>query len=301
MALRRMSPTEFLQVILMAAAWGGSFLFLRMTVGEFGAISLIGLRVAIAGLVLLPGILRNPEWREQLRQNWFRLMVLGLVNAALPFTLFAYVTLFVSAGFASIINATAPLFSAFLAWLWLKDRPSLLAAIGLVTGFSGVVLLVGGVPTTQGGTLLAISGAFLASFLYGVSANFVKRELAGVHAWVTTGGSLVFAALLQLPLAIWQMPDRMPSMQAWAAVVMLAIFCTSIPNIYYFRLVVRAGPTRAMAVAFLIPVFGMLWGALILGEVVTLSMLAGCSVILLGTALVGAKKVPDLFSSRSPR
>ena len=105
MALRGMSPTEFLQVILMAAAWGGSFLFLRMTVGEFGAISLIGLRVAIAGLVLLPGILRNPEWREQFRQNWFRLMVLGLVNAALPFTLFAYVTLFVSAGFASIINA----------------------------------------------------------------------------------------------------------------------------------------------------------------------------------------------------
>ncbi|MBL8198118.1 MAG: DMT family transporter, partial [Chromatiales bacterium] len=268
-----MSPTEFLQVILMAAAWGGSFLFLRMTVGEFGAVSLIGLRVTIAGLVLLPGVLGNPEWHQQFRQNYFRLMVLGLINAALPFTLFAWVTLFVTAGFASIINATAPLFAAFLAWLWLKERPSLLAAIGLLTGFSGVVLLVGGVPTTQGGTLLAIAGAFLASFLYGVSANFVKRELAGVHAWVTTGGSLVFAALWLLPLALWQMPDRMPSMQAWAAVVLLAIFCTSIPNIYYFRLVVRAGPTRAMAVAFLIPVFGMLWGALILGEVVTLSML----------------------------
>jgi drug/metabolite transporter (DMT)-like permease len=296
-----MSPTEFLQVILMAAAWGGSFLFLRMTVGEFGAISLIGLRVTIAGLVLLPGILRNPEWHQQFRQNWLRLMVLGAINAALPFTFFAWVTLFVTAGFASIINATAPLFAAFVAWLWMKERPGLLAVIGLVTGFAGVVLLVGGVPATQSGAVLATAGAFLASFLYGVSANFVKIQLAGVHAWVTTGGSLIFAALWLLPLAVWQIPDRMPSMQSWAAVVMLAIFCTSIPNIYYFRLVVRAGPTRAMAVAFLIPVFGMLWGALILGEVVTLSMLAGCSVILLGTALVSARKVPDLFSGRKRR
>jgi drug/metabolite transporter (DMT)-like permease len=296
-----MSPTEFLQVILMAAAWGGSFLFLRMTVGEFGAISLIGLRVTIAGLVLLPGILRNPEWHQQFQQNWVRLMVLGAINAALPFTFFAWVTLFVTAGFASIINATAPLFAAFVAWLWMKERPGLLAVIGLITGFAGVVLLVGGVPATQSGAVLATAGAFLASFLYGVSANFVKTQLAGVHAWVTTGGSLIFAALWLLPLAIWQIPDRMPSMQSWVAVVMLAIFCTSIPNIYYFRLVVRAGPTRAMAVAFLIPVFGMLWGALILGEVVTLSMLAGCSVILLGTALVSARKVPDLFSGRKRR
>lgn len=282
-----MTPIEFLQVILMAAAWGGSFLFLRMAVGEFGAIALIGMRVTIAGLVLLPGIVGNPAWRRQFRENAFPLMVLGVINAALPFTLFAYVTLFVTAGFASIINATAPLFTAFLAWLWFRERPGLLGVIGLVTGFSGVVLLVGGVPTARSGTVLAIAGAFLASFLYGVSANFVKTRLAGVPAWVITGGSLVFAALWLLPLAVWQMPDRVPSTQAWVAVLMLAVLCTSIPNIYYFRLVVRAGPTRAMAVAFLIPVFGMLWGALMLGEVVTLTMLAACSVILLGTALVG--------------
>ncbi|MCL4791274.1 MAG: DMT family transporter [Gammaproteobacteria bacterium] len=282
-----MTPIEFLQVILMAAAWGGSFLFLRMAVGEFGAIALIGMRVTIAGLVLLPGIVGNRVWRQQFRDNAFRLMVLGVINAALPFTLFAYVTLFVTAGFASIINATAPLFTAFLAWLWFRERPGLLGVIGLVTGFSGVVLLVGGVPTAQSGTVLAIAGAFLASFLYGVSANYVKTRLAGVHAWVITGGSLVFATLWLLPLAVWQMPDRVPSTQAWVAVLLLAVLCTSIPNIYYFRLVVRAGPTRAMAVAFLIPVFGMLWGALMLGEVVTLTMLAACSVILLGTALVG--------------
>lgn len=281
-----MSPTEFLQIILMAAAWGGSFLFLRMTVGEFGAVPLIAVRVAIAALVLLPGILLNPVWRAQFRLNYFRLLLLGAFNAAIPFSLFAYVTLYVTAGFASIINATAPLFAAFLAWLWIRERPTLLRVAGLLVGFTGVVLLVGGVPAAQSGALLAIAGAFLASFCYGVAANFVKTQLAGVHAWVTTGGSLVFAALLLLPLAYWQWPDQSPSTQSWLAVVLLAILCTSIPNIYYFRLVISAGPTRAMAVAFLIPVFGMLWGALILDEVVTLAMLAGCSVILLGTALM---------------
>jgi drug/metabolite transporter (DMT)-like permease len=295
LALRRMSPNEFLQVILMAAAWGGSFLFLRLTVGEFGAIALIGMRVTMAAGVLLPGMLMDPQLRGQFRRNLLPLAVLGGINAAIPFSLFAYVTLYVTAGFASIINATAPLFSAFIAWLWLRERPGLLGIIGLATGFSGVVLLVGGVPTAQSGTVLAIAGAFLASFLYGVSANFVKTRLGNVHAWVTTGGSLVFAALWLAPLAVWQWPEHMPSLQAWAAVAMLAVFCTSIPNIYYFRLVVRAGATRAMVVAFLIPVFGMLWGALLLGETVTLTMLAGCSVILLGTALVGG------FTSRRLR
>ncbi|MBM4221229.1 MAG: DMT family transporter, partial [Gammaproteobacteria bacterium] len=249
--------------------------------------ALIGMRVTMAAGVLLPGMLMDPQLREQFRRNLFPLAVLGGVNAAIPFCLFAYATLYVTAGFASIINATAPLFSALVALLWLRQRPGLLGSIGLLTGFSGVVLLVGGMPTVQEGAVLAIAGGFLASFLYGVSANFVKTRLGNVHAWVTTGGSLVFAALWLAPLAVWQWPEAAPSLQAWAAVAMLAVFCTSIPNIYYFRLVIRAGPTRAMAVAFLIPVFGMLWGAVLLHETVTLTMLAGCSVILLGTALVG--------------
>ena len=290
-----MSPTDFLQIILMAAAWGGAFLFLRMTVGEFGAVPLIAVRVSIAALLLLPGILLNPLWRRQFRENLFRLLLLGVLSAALPFSLFAHATLYVTAGFASIINATAPLFTAFLAWLWLRERPIVPRVAGLVIGFAGVVLLVGGVPSTQGSAWLAIAGAFLASFFYGMAANFVKTHLSGVHAWVTTGGSLLFAALLLLPLAFWQWPDKTPSMQSWLVVVLLAILCTSIPNIYYFRLVIRVGPTRAMAVAFLIPLFGMLWGALILDEAVTLAMLGGCSVILLGTALVGG------FSSRRLR
>ncbi len=270
----------------MAAAWGGSFLLLRIAAPEFGPVPLVAIRVGIAALILLPVLVFRPEWRQEFRQHFGKLVVLGVINAAIPFPLFAYVSLFVTAGFASIINATAPLFAALVAWLWLRDRLSRSAVVGLCIGFSGVVFLVGGLPDIVPGTLPAVAGALCATFLYGVSASFVKRHLSGVNSWVTTSGSFGIAALLLAPLAWVGWPSADPSPTGWLAVLVLAVVCTSIPNIYYFRLVLRVGPARAMSVAFLIPLFGMLWGALVLGERVTTGMLVGCAVILAGTALV---------------
>lgn len=281
-----MAPSDILQIIAMAAVWGGSFLFLRIATPDFGPVPLIAIRVAISALVLLPVFLLRPAWRAEFRQNAGKLVILGLINAAIPFPLFAYSTLFVTAGFASIINATAPLFAALVAGVWLRDRITIGGFLGLLVGFGGVVLLVGGLPDARPGALLAISGSLFAAFLYGVSASFVKRHLAGVNAWVTTIGSFGFAALMLAPLAAWKWPAVLPSVSSWTAVLLLAVVCTAIPNIYYFRLVLRVGPGKAMSVAFLIPVFGILWGALVLGERVTPAMLGGGAVVLLGTALV---------------
>ncbi len=281
-----MAPIDILQIIAMAAVWGGSFLFLRIATPDFGPVPLIAIRVAISALFLLPVLLWRPEWRAGFRQNLGKLFLLGLTNAALPFPLFAYSTLFVTAGFASIINATAPLFAALVAGVWLRDRVTIGGFLGLVVGFGGVVLLVGGLPDARPGALLAIGGSLFAAFLYGVSASFVKKHLAGVNTWVTTVGSFGFAALLLAPLAVLTWPAEPPSPRSWLAVLLLAVVCTAIPNIYYFRLLLRVGPGKAMSVAFLIPVFGILWGALVLGEKVTPAMLGGGAVVLLGTALV---------------
>ncbi len=281
-----MSPADVLQILAMAAVWGGSFLFLRVATPDFGPVPLIAIRVGVSALFLLPVLLTRPAWRAEFRQNVGKLFVLGLVNAAIPFPLFAYSTLFVTAGFASIINATAPLFAALVAGLWLRDRITTGGLIGLGIGFAGVLLLVGGLPDIKPGALLAIAGALFASFLYGISASFVKKHLGSVNTWVTTTGSFGFAALLLLPLAVAQWPAASPASTSWVAATVLAVACTAIPNIYYFRLVLRVGPGKAMSVAFLIPVFGMLWGALVLGEQVTSGMLLGCAVILLGTSLV---------------
>lgn len=281
-----MAPSDILQIIAMAAVWGGSFLFLRVATPDFGPVPLIAIRVAVSALFLLPVLLLRPAWRAEFRHNVGKLFVLGLINAAIPFPLFAYSTLFVTAGFASIINATAPLFAALVAGVWLRDRITIGGFLGLIVGFGGVVMLVGGLPDARPGALLAICGSLFAAFLYGVSASFVKRHLGGVNAWVTTIGSFGFAALILAPLAVLTWPAVTPSVTSWAAVLLLAVVCTAIPNIYYFRLVLRVGPGKAMSVAFLIPVFGILWGALVLGEKVTPAMLGGGAVVLLGTALV---------------
>jgi drug/metabolite transporter (DMT)-like permease len=281
-----MAPSDILQIIAMAAVWGGSFLFLRIATPDFGPVPLIAIRVAVSALFLLPVLLLRPAWRTEFRHNAGKLFLLGLINAAIPFPLFAYSTLFVTAGFASIINATAPLFAALVAGVWLRDRITIGGFLGLVVGFGGVVLLVGGLPDARPGALIAISGSLFAAFLYGVSASFVKKHLAGVNAWVTTIGSFGFAALMLAPLAALTWPAVTPSVTSWTAVLLLAVVCTAIPNIYYFRLVLRVGPGKAMSVAFLIPVFGILWGALVLGEKVTPAMLGGGAVVLLGTALV---------------
>lgn len=281
-----MSPSDILQIIAMAAVWGGSFLFLRMATPDFGPVPLIAIRVTVSALFLLPVLLARPAWRREFRQNAGKLFLLGVSNAAIPFPLFAYSTLFVTAGFASIINATAPLFAALVAGIWLRDRITIGGFLGLIVGFSGVVLLVGGLPEVRPGALAAICGSLFAAFLYGVSASFVKKHLAGVNAWVTTIGSFGFAALLLAPPGILLWPASPPPATSWIAVLLLAVVCTAIPNIYYFRLLHRVGPGKAMSVAFLIPVFGILWGALVLGETVTPAMLGGGAVVLLGTALV---------------
>jgi len=281
-----MSSADILQIIAMAAVWGGSFLFLRVATPDFGPVPLIAVRVAISALFLLPALLVRPAWRAEFRRNLGKLFFLGLINAAIPFPLFAYSTLFVTAGFASIINATAPLFAALVAGVWLRDRITIGGFLGLIVGFGGVVLLVGGLPGSKPGAFLAIAGSLFAAFLYGVSASFLKKYLAGVNTWVTTTGSFGCAAVLLAPLAVLQWPAVNPSGTSWLAVLLLAVVCTAIPNIYYFRLVLRVGPGKAMSVAFLIPIFGILWGALALGETVTPGMLGGGAVILLGTALV---------------
>ncbi len=278
-----MRPGDVLQLVALAAMWGGSFLFLRIAVPEFGPVPLIALRVAVGALVLLPFLRQRGEW-PQFRTHARHLFVLGAVNAAIPFPLFALATLHVTAGFAAILNATAPLFAALVAGFWLRERLGVIAIAGLCIGFGGVIMLVGESPGTDTG--IAILAGLTGSLMYGVSASYVKRHLSAVSSWVTTAGSFSFAALMLGVPALWQWPDQWPSLRAWTAALLLAVLCTSIPNIHYFRLLLRIGPTRAMTVAFMIPGFAMLWGGLVLGERVTWSMLVDGFVVLVGIALV---------------
>jgi drug/metabolite transporter (DMT)-like permease len=286
------------ELVLLAAVWGASFLFMRLGAGEFGAIPLSWLRVAGAAQVLQP-LLR---WRGEtaaLRAHWKPVFVVGVMNSALPFVLFSYALLSITASLSSIFNAASPLFGALIAWLWLKDRLSAPRIAGLFIGFAGVLGLAGDEAGVSGNAdatsgALAVLACLLASLLYGWSVNFTRRYLTGVPSMAVAAGSQLAAALVLLVPALWLWPAATPGAAAWANVAGLAVLCTGLAYILYFRLIAHAGPANAIAVTYLIPAFAVLWGGLFLGERPTAAMLAGCAVILLGTALATGLLRPRL-------
>ena len=276
-----------LELLLLAAIWGSSFLFLRLGVPALGPLSLIALRVSIAALVLSP-VLRSAELRKQLHAHWRALAIVGLSNSALPFTLFAVGALHLGPGFESILNATTPLWAALMGALWFGAGISRAQGAGLLLGLLGVVGLVGGqAQLTHGISAPAGTAALLAPASYGFAVHYTRRHLGHADPRLIAFASQAFAALLLLLPGALLWPAHPVQPRIWAYVGALGVLCTGVAYVLYFRLVVRVGAAYAASVTFLIPVFGMLWGALFLHERITPPMLAGCAVILAGTALAG--------------
>ncbi len=284
-----MKGRDLLELFSLAAIWGASFLFMRLGVGEFGPFPLALVRVAGASVFLMPLLI----WRGELgalRAHWKPIMLVGITNSGLPFICFGLAALAISGGLSAIFNATSPLCGALIAWLWLKDRLSAVRSIGLAIGFGGVLWLAwdkASLKPNDAGVspALAIGACLLATLLYGFSANFTKRYLTGVPSLaLATGSQLSATVFLALPAA-WFWPARMPGATSWLAVLLLAVACTGVAYVMYFRLIAHIGPSNAIAVTFLVPGFAVLWGGIFLSEPLTRAMLIGCAIILFGTAL----------------
>ena len=294
-----MKRLDLADLLLLAMLWGGSFLFMRVAVPEFGPFAMAETRVAVAAVLLFAITLRQGGTRE-LRANWRGVSVVGLANSAIPFTLFGYAMLAVTAGFGAILNATAPLFGAVIAYVWLREKMPWLRIAGLLIGFGGVALLVWGKPSfSLSGDGWAIAAALGAALSYGIAPNYTKRNLGKVSPLIIATGSQIAAAVILLPITIAMWPAQNPSGGAWLAAIVLGIASTGLAYILYFRLIRNVGPTRAIAVTFLVPVFGMLWGALVLAERVTGGMLVGCAEILLGTAVATGLVGPRVAAAAS--
>ena len=275
--------------ILLAAIWGSSFLFMRLGAVEFGALPTAAVRVAVAAAFLLP-LLWLRGLGPQLRRHWKPVFLIGVFNSGVPFACFAFALLSITTGLSAILNATVPLFGALIAWLWLKDRPTGSRVLGLVIGFAGVALLAWDKasfkPDASGvAPAWAVLACLVATLCYGWSANATKRYLGGLPALVTASGSQLGAMLVLALPALWYWPDRTPSLRAWLSLVAVGVVCTGIAYVLYFRLIEHAGPARALAVTFVVPVFAVFYGVLFLGEAVTGWMLLCGAVIVSGTAL----------------
>lgn len=282
-----------LELTLLGALWGASFLFLRVAAPEFGPITLIFIRTLVAALTLMPLVIFNGEHRI-LYKHWLLFLWLGAITVAVPFSLFAYVTLHVTAGTTSILNATTSMFSAIVAWLWLQETLSLRATLGVVIGFLGVFVLSFGKQLIQQGTtegihVLSVFAALAAASMYAYGSCFARKYLHTFRARTVAAGSQFGAALLLLPMGWYFWPTSNPGAVAWGSSLLLGIFCTALALIMYFDLLKKVGVARTVSVTYLIPVFGILWGALFLQESVTLSMCIGGALVLLGVALTNKK------------
>jgi drug/metabolite transporter (DMT)-like permease len=278
------------RLILLGAIWGASFAFMRVAVPAFGPVLMIELRLALAALVLslAAWLLARPlRARENLRHFAF----VGGVNSALPFLLFAYAAQTLPASLLAVFNALAPIFGAAIAALWLGTAIGRRLALGLGLGCLGVAVLTWERTAEAWGggavdaTIPAIGAGILAPLCYGVAGVYIKRFVTDLDPFAIAWGSMVGAALLALPFALAAPAPAAPTMREWGAVAMLGAVCTGAAYIVNFRLIADLGPARAMTVTFLIPLFGVLWGALFLDEAATPALALGGALIVAGTAL----------------
>jgi drug/metabolite transporter (DMT)-like permease len=289
--------SDLLELVTLAALWGASFLFMRMGAAEFGPVALSFVRVAGATAFLLP-LLAFKGQLGSLRQHWRAVLVVGITNSALPFLCFSFAALSITAGLSAVFNAATPLFGAVIAWWWLKDRLTPSRIAGLAIGFAGVLWLVWDRasfrPDADGNNSgLAVLACLAATLLYGFSASFTKRHLTGVPPLAVAAGSQMFAALCLAVPAWLCWPERMPSANGWFNALLLALICTGVAYVLFFRLIANVGPANAISVTFLIPVFAVVWGGVFLHEGVSLVMALGCLVIVIGTSLTtGVLKLP---------
>ena len=289
-------------LILLAALWGGSFLFMRVAAPVLGPVWLIALRVLIAGLVLLPLVLRRRQL-GLLREYGWRLLWVGFVSAAMPFTLLAYSSLELTAGLTSILNATVPIFGVLIGMAVYSEAISLRRLAGVLLGFVGVVVLVGLPQAGSSAPLLSVLAGLGAAVSYVFAANFAKRRLSEAPTLVFVTGSQLGAAVFLLPLLPMFPPPQTPDAWVVAAVLGLAVLSTALAFVIYFQLIREVGPTRTLTVTYLIPVFAFSWGALLLDEGITLVMLLGGALVLSGVALANSRRLvaaPGPASIRPP-
>lgn len=266
-----------LELGLLGAIWGASFLFMRVAAPEFGPAALVELRLALGAIVLAPFL-----WRERARfplRLWPKLALIGAINSAVPFLLFAWGAERAPAGVGAICNAMTVLFTALVGATFFSERIGLVRAITLATGFAGVVVLASGriAGAEIGPAVLAGSAAAL---LYGIGIHLVRRHLVGLPPTAVAPATLACGALLLLPFGVAQWPAHAPSPQAWLSVALLGVVCTGIAFVMYYRLIARIGASRASTVTYLVPLFGVAWAWWLLAEAPTLRMgIAGALIL----------------------
>ncbi|MFB9867149.1 DMT family transporter [Vreelandella sulfidaeris] len=280
-----MSSADALRLILLSSLWGLSFIFMRVAAPEFGAVPLVLVRMGVGALLLLP-LLMSLRYLRLIWQHKGALLLLGLVNHVLPFSLLALATTRLEAGFTSLLNATTPIFTALIGALFFATPIQRQQYVGLALALLGVYVLsadrldfaLGG----DGWFIIAVMGA---TFCYGIAGNYSKTRLGHLPTRVLAAGSCAMSALMLLIPGLLLWPSEPITPLAWGNALALASLSTTVAFLLYFGLLASAGATTTSTVTFLVPVSALIWGYLLLGETLNLQIIAGMVITLVGTAI----------------
>ncbi|MEQ1516307.1 MAG: EamA family transporter [Usitatibacteraceae bacterium] len=281
-----MTAADVSRLLCLGAIWGASYSFMRVVAPVFGGFGTMWLRVSIAGLVLLVYALVTRE-DLHLAKWWKQYVFIGLMNSALPFALIAFAMKTLPAGYGAILNAMAPLFAALFAALMLAEKLTVWRMAGMVLGVAGVAIVIklGPIPLNLD-TLTAAAACLSAACSYGFIIVYTKKYTKGAPNMGMAVGTLCLPALLVTPFGLLAVPLVIPPTNVLLSLLGLAVLCSSIAYLLYYRLIRDIGPTKAISATFLIPVFGATWGALFFGETLNSGALIGGAVVLIGVALV---------------
>lgn len=293
-----MSLVQLAALISLGAMWGASYIFIRIAVEPLGPIFLMFARVALTGLILI-GYARLRGQRLNIRGHWRKFLVLGFLGSALPFTLIAWAELTVTASMAAILMSTTPLFTTLVAAVGLGEELTLAKLIGAVLGIIGVAITVGGSDMTLSAEVIAATLALLGATLsYAIGGVFAKRAFKGLNNMSMSSGQLIAAAFILAPVSLADLPHEAPPLEAVWATLALVVICTAIAYQLYYYLIISAGPTKALTVTLLVPVFGVVFGALLLGESISPGIVVGLLVVLISvglvTGLISPKRARDM-------
>lgn len=285
-----MSLRDLLLLILLSAVWGASYLFTRVAGPVLGPIALMAIRLFIAAGMLI-ALARGTGQTPDFRTRWRQFLFIGAIGNAIPFVLIANAVIQLNASIAAILNATGPLFTTIVSTLWLGERLGLRKILGAALGVLGVSILVGWSPLpVTPAVLLATGQALLAALSYALTAVYARRHFADLSPLQAAVGQVCGGAVLLTPLMIVAPPLGPFTWPITLSVLALAVPCSVLAYFIYFRLIANIGPTKTSTVAFLIPLFGILWAATFLGEPVNVGILAGLGVILLSIWFVLGEK-----------
>ena len=274
-----MENKYWILITILGAVWGSAFMFIKIAAPELGPIALVNIRLAVAGLIFIPFLLQQ-KYLKHFRSNLKNILVLSVINTALPFSLFAYASLESSSNMLSILNGTTAIMAVVISTIWLKIRLNFFQIMGVFIGLFGIVVLANpdNVYISMKATIFCLSAAFC----YALSANYIQKFAYKTNTIVLIGWSLVMASVLLLPITFFNLPSQLPSNNVIFSILWLGVISTGVAFLGYVRLIEKVGAVKTATVAYFIPVFGVIWGYVFLGEPITLQILIGMILILIG-------------------